>query len=133
MPINGEFLGFRSTWYAGAVKFAEVRSLTPEISIRVVTPPYFFATKLEAFNDRGRNDFLGSHDLEDLVAVVNGREELSDEVQNSSKNVRKFIADSVRRLMADRRFIDSLPGHLMPEADRTTIVLRRLQKLANAG
>jgi hypothetical protein len=36
----------------------------------MVSPVYFCASKLEAFGDRGKNDYLGSRDLEDLIAVV---------------------------------------------------------------
>jgi len=38
--------------------------------VRVITPVYFLATKLEAFRGRDRNDYRGSHDLEDVVAIV---------------------------------------------------------------
>jgi len=41
--------------------------------IRVVTAPYFFATKIEAFKDRRRRDFWASHDLEDLIFLIDGR------------------------------------------------------------
>lgn len=129
MPINGDILGFRNTWYPSAVESAEVRRLTENISIRVVTPVYFIATKLEAFNNRGKNDILGSHDLEDLIAVVNGREELPSEIRRGPPDVRSFIAENLRRFLADRRFIDSIPGHLMPDVDRTELVTERLREL----
>jgi hypothetical protein len=35
----------------------------------------FVATKLEAFASRGGGDFLTSHDLEDVLNIVDGREE----------------------------------------------------------
>jgi hypothetical protein len=35
--------------------------------------PVFLATKLEAFDGRGQGDFLFSHDLGDLLAVVDGQ------------------------------------------------------------
>lgn len=41
--------------------------------------PYFCATKLEAFGGRGKNDYLASHDLEDLITVVDGRPELLED------------------------------------------------------
>jgi hypothetical protein len=52
------------------------RKLSNDLEIRVVTAPYFIATKLEAYKGRGKGDFVGSHDLEDLVSVVDGRENL---------------------------------------------------------
>jgi hypothetical protein len=36
----------------------------------------FVATKFEAFHGRGNNDHLASHDLEDIITVVDGRPEL---------------------------------------------------------
>ena len=39
----------------------------------MVTAPYFMATKIEAFYGRGGDDFLGSHDMEDIITVIDGR------------------------------------------------------------
>ena len=49
----------------------------------MVTAPVFLATKLEAFRGRGQGDFLFSHDLEDLMAVVDGRAALVEECRLS--------------------------------------------------
>src|SRR5439155_22920310 len=45
-------------------------ALRDDLSIRLVTAPYFIATKYEAFIGRGRGDYLASHDFEDLMAVI---------------------------------------------------------------
>ncbi len=58
--------------------------LSADLKIRVVMAPYFIATKLEAFKGRGKGDFFGSHDLEDLVAVVDGRDTLVTEIRAES-------------------------------------------------
>lgn len=50
------------------------------------------ATKLEAFGGRGRGDFLGSHDLEDILTVFDGRAELPGEIAQAPANVRDHIA-----------------------------------------
>ncbi len=47
-----------------------------DLRVRVVAAPYFCATKLETFRDRGKGDYLASHDLEDPITVVEGRPEL---------------------------------------------------------
>jgi predicted nucleotidyltransferase len=46
------------------------------VSIRVVSPVYLMATKLEAFGDRGKDDCLSSRDFEDIALLVDSREEL---------------------------------------------------------
>ena len=130
MPIDG-FLGFRNSWYRGAVETAVPYELEPGVSIRVVTPPYFLATKLEAFSGRGNRDFLESRDIEDMIAVVNGREELLDEIKNAPDDVRTFIANYFTDLLSQRAFTDALPGHLNPDSSRISIVLDRLQQISN--
>jgi hypothetical protein len=43
------------------------------------------ATKIEAFNGRGHEDFLGSRDFGDMISLIDGREELVAEVQRSER------------------------------------------------
>ena len=43
---------------------AQETELQAGLRIRVVTAPYFLATKLEAFRGRKRGDYANSHDLE---------------------------------------------------------------------
>lgn len=127
MPVQAAFLGFNSKWYAGAVESAQQHKITDKLSIKAVSPPYFLATKLEAFTDRGKGDYLGSRDLEDIITVVNGREELLTEIENAQDAVRSYVATEVRALLDQRGFVDSLPGHLNPDTGRISIVRRRLE------
>ncbi len=73
MPLDETILGFSNTWYRPAMDHAEERNLEKGLKIRLVAPVYFCASKLEAFAGRGKNDFHASRDLEDLIAVVDGR------------------------------------------------------------
>lgn len=49
MPIDEDILGFSNRWYRAAIKDADEFTLPGGISIRVVSPAYFIATKFEAF------------------------------------------------------------------------------------
>jgi hypothetical protein len=71
--------------------------------------------KLEAFKGRGNRDFLGSRDFGDIIALVDGREELVDEVAQA-KDVRDYIAAEFADLQADPRFADGLFAALRPDA-----------------
>lgn len=95
---------------------AHTFQLTQELAIRVVTAPYFMATKLEAFAARGKGDYYSSHDLEDLITVVDGRQELLSELRERPPNLRSYIADSIGAMLRDARFLDVLPGFLLPDA-----------------
>lgn len=121
-----------NSWYETALRTAEIHLLNG-LEIKVVSAPCFLATKLEAFDGRGERDFTASHDLEDLVAVVDGREELAEEVALSKPELRDFLAMRFRQLLNDRKFIDALPGHLFHDPAsqaRLPLVLERLGRMA---
>jgi len=135
MPLDEDILGFSNRWYKAAMKSSTTRRLSVDLEIRMVTAPYFLATKLEAFKGRGNGDFLGSHDLEDVVSVVDGREALLLEVREETHELRTYIQAAIMSLLSSRSFIDALPGHLLPDAvsqSRISIVLRRLEDLASS-
>lgn len=88
MPLDEKILGFSNRWYKPALDSALAYELEPDLRIRVVTGVYFCATKLEAFAGRGKGDYQSSHDLEDLVAVMDGRAELIKEIQARPEDVR---------------------------------------------
>ena len=87
MPLDEKILGFMNTWYGPAMETADERELESGLKILMVSPVYFCASKLEAFGDRGKNDYAGSRDLEDLIAVVDGRAELVGEIQAARSEV----------------------------------------------
>jgi hypothetical protein len=58
---------------------------------------------------------LASHDLEDLIAVIDGRAELPGEIQASENAVRTYIGSEIKRLNGIQEFVDALPGHLPPD------------------
>jgi hypothetical protein len=115
VPLDPTILGFSSRWYPGALLAAEPMMLPSGLTLRVITAPYFVATKIEAFRGRGREDYFASHDLEDFIAVVDGRPALLEELEASPWELREFIAFAVRGLIAEPRFLDALPGYLLPD------------------
>jgi predicted nucleotidyltransferase len=110
MPMNDPGGSFKTRWFDLAVATAVPMQVHGE-TILVITAPCFIATKMEAFKDRGDNDFMVSHDIEDFLTVVDGRDRLLDEIQNAPKELRSFIAQAVAGFLAGGRFLDSLPGH----------------------
>jgi len=45
MPTDPNILGFSNPWYSGAIATATDQELEQDLIIRVVTPPYFCATR----------------------------------------------------------------------------------------
>ena len=46
---------------------------------------------MEAFKGRGRMDFQASHDLEDFIAVIEGRETLLHEIAESPGDLQVYL------------------------------------------
>jgi hypothetical protein len=135
MPTTEEVLGFANRWYIPALADAQTMQVA-ELQIRVITPVYFLATKLEAFRARGEGDVSGSHDLEDVITVIDGRSEIIEDVRSSPADVRVYLSAEFQRLLATRAFIDAIPGFLLPDAAnqaRVGVVVERLATLVSSG
>lgn len=135
MPTNETVLGFSNRWYAAALTHSEEISIE-DLLLRVVTAPYFIGTKLEAFRGRGRGDFYASRDLEDIIAVIDGRSSLAAEVARAPSDLRRYISGQIRGLLKSDEFISALPGHLPgDEASQARLpqVLRTLNSLGALG
>lgn len=113
MPDDETILGFSNRWYPQALRSATDRRLSTGATIRVVSPPYFLATKLEAWSGRGKNDLLGSRDIDDVFTLIRGRSELVDELRSVAAPVQAYVAQELRALLKHRAFdylLQSLAG-----------------------
>ncbi len=133
MPISGEILGFSNVWYGPALQNSETRAVAPELNIRLVTAPYFLATKIEAFRGRGNGDYLASHDLEDIITLIDGLKELLGEIVTAPAALRKFLADTFRDYLSTPAFVESISGHLLPDKasqGRLKLIVQRMTQIA---
>jgi predicted nucleotidyltransferase len=133
MPTQEEILGFTNLWYLEAMRTATDYELTNGIVIKLITAPVLVATKIEAFYGRGDGDYGRSHDIEDIVTLVDGRPELVREIAEGDVPLRRYLREEVDDLLADSSFVDTIPWHLPPdEANqaRVAIVIDRLRAIA---
>ncbi len=112
MPTNEASLGFANRWYASAYTTAQSYPLTGGITIKVIDAAHLLATKLEAFFSRGADDIYASHDLEDIVLLIDNRPELSFEIDSSPAEVKDFISTSCSKLLELAGAKEALEGHL---------------------
>ncbi len=116
MPTKPEILGFGNEWYQPALDRASAVELPSGKQIRMVTSPYFLATKLTAFDNRGKGDYVMSHDMEDIIAVLDGRPEVVSEVEQADDALRGHFTLRFAALLRDANFVTALPGHLPSDA-----------------
>ena len=111
MPMDEKILGFSNRWYKAAINEADNIKLASGKTIRLVSPTYFIATKFEAFNGRGAGEFF-SHDLEDIIFVMENRDNLILDLINSPKGLKQYFAEQAAALLNDD-FLNVLPGLLI--------------------
>jgi len=136
MPTAEGILGFHNRWYELAVDTAQPYLLPDGTRIKLVAAPVFVATKFEAFKGRGKGDYFLSHDLDDIVTIIDGRQTLVGEARESPAELIDYLGREFSALLADRNFIDALPGHLAPDASsqrRVTQLTARIRELAALG
>jgi hypothetical protein len=112
MPIDSRPLGMNSRWFREALESARPVALGQNVEAKVVTRPFFVATKLAAFQDRGHSDLYGSRDVEDIVTVVEGSGSIIEEIAKASPDLRRFIAKGFSNLIEHADFDEALFGHL---------------------
>jgi len=134
MPIDTQILGFGNKWYAPAMDNSESIKLPGGKTIRMVSAPYFLITKLEAFDGRGNGDYLLSHDIEDIISVLDGRLNIIEEVKESKRELKAELAKRFKNLLQDNRFSEAISGHMpADEASqaRLPMVLKVIDEIAS--
>ncbi len=124
-------VGGGNQWFAHAIEYAEEMELEGETVLRA-SAPIFIATKLEAWLSRGRTkagapDYF-HQDLEDIIAVIDGRSEVDDEWSAAPVDVLLFVRTMFADFVASGDFLNALPGHLGGDDGRGLIWLRRIKK-----
>lgn len=85
VPTGKHLGGIDNPWDALGIETAIETSLPDGETIRHVTAPVFLAQKWAAHHDRGADDPWGSHDLEDILALLASRPSLVAEVAKAPK------------------------------------------------
>ena len=100
LPLDATILGFSSEWFEEAWQHPQLITVE-ELTIETISLVYLIASKLAAFTNRGNQDFWMSHDLEDLITVIDGRENIGEEILHSKADVREYISKKLREYLSD--------------------------------
>jgi predicted nucleotidyltransferase len=130
MPTAEDILGFANKWYVEGYKYAMEHVINENYKINIFSPPYFLATKLEAFKDRGKNDGRWSADFEDIVHILNNRSKIWSEIVGAENNVKSYLLNEFKNL-AENKYIDEwISSHLgYGEQERTYHIIGSINEL----
>ncbi|MHC4057503.1 hypothetical protein LL067_08265 [Yersinia pseudotuberculosis] len=133
MPDDENILGFTNRWYRKAMETSTYFNLAPELSINLISPVYFIATKLEAYNGRGKGDPLESRDIEDILNLVDGRSELVNEISTAENDLKIYISQQIEVLIKLSDFDYAIQSHTYGDKAREDEIYERLEKIIEIG
>jgi predicted nucleotidyltransferase len=114
MPAEDSSIGISNKWYKPGFKYLQQIELPEGISINILPAPYFLATKLEAFKDRGGNDFYGSHDFEDIIYLLDNRTTIAEEILAADQDVKSYIKKELMDIKNHPQADEILAMHIHP-------------------
>lgn len=120
-------------WFASGFNKAITVRLE-DIEVQVLPLPYFLASKMDAFFDRGMEDLYASHDLEDIVYIFNYSMGLVEQILNAdSDEVKTYLVDSIKKILEDERIMNAMPGHLYFDGvdERMGIITGKMKTISN--
>ena len=132
MPTDEKVLGFSNAWFVGGLANAINHQLPNGTWIKVFAAPWFLAAKLQAYQGRGHGDVLMSNDIEDIVALLDGREELLEETKPAPAALRRFVSEQLAALLSFTAFHDVIQSTAQ-NAERESLIHERINKLIADG
>lgn len=119
-------------WFASGFAQKEIIEIEDQ-KIQILPLPYFLASKFSAFNDRGAIDPRTSHDLEDIVYVLDNRMDIVEKLAKVPDDVRSYLADQLQRILDDRVMQEAILGNLFYETreERYQRIIKCIKQIVN--
>lgn len=122
-PANRWYkIGFDYLWTAKA----------KEQEVKILSAPCFLATKFEAFNGRG-SDYRTSHDIEDIIYVLDNRIGIVEEIEKDDPRIANFIKEQLQNITSKNMMQEVLMAHIHPLMleERLPIVEEKITQILN--
>lgn len=111
MPSKKEILGFANIWYKNIKENSQKYQLPSGNEIFILKLPYFIATKIEAYHGREEKDFRLSHDIEDIIMILDGLMSF-DDILKAPDDVRTYLQKELKIFMKSDLFIEALSSSI---------------------
>lgn len=131
MPADDSSIGVSNIWYKPGFKYLQQIALEDGTRINILPSPYFLATKLEAFKDRGQNDFYGSHDFEDIIYLIDNRTTIVKEILTADDEIRQYIKEELTIIKSHKQADEILAMHIHPliREERFKMLMEKIEKI----
>ncbi len=124
MPTSSTVLGFTNKWYEEGFGKPMEKQLDKGVSIKLLEPVFFLASKMEAYKGRGGGDGRMSSDFEDMVYVLNNRNAIWDEIEKSPTHLRSYLKNEFQKISKEDFLYEWVSANLdYTEQKRTDFIV----------
>jgi len=134
MPTNDPSIGFSNMWYQEGFENSVDHKIDEQCIVKILDVPYFLATKIEAFKGRGKNDGRTSQDFEDIVFVLENRENIWQEINALEGDICTYLKNEFRELL-NNKFLDEWIGSHVERTSppATYVILDEIKKFVSGN
>ncbi len=112
MPTDEKVLGFSNVWYGPGIANARRTVLDSGVGIRIFSPAFFLASKIQALLNRGILDLRTSRDFEDVVFVVANNSLLLDQMRTDDREATAFVSTQIADLLRAQDIHEAIAAHV---------------------
>ena|ERR1700740_1163293 len=123
MPTDDLSIGFSNKWYPDGFNQAVDYVIDEWRTIKILSAPYFIATKFEAFKSRGKNNGRTSHDFEDIIYVLENRSSVWEEMKNVKEEVRNYLHSEFLNLLNNPNHLEWIDCHVERGSPPATYII----------
>jgi len=129
MPTNDASIGFTNKWYPDGFANAINHQIDEMLTVKILSAPYYIATKLEAHKSRGNNDGRTSHDFEDIIYVLENRATIWKEMNNAGESLKEYLQSEFLILLENPNLFEWIDAHVERGSPPATyFIMDALQK-----
>lgn len=101
--------------------------------INILSAPCYLATKFEAFKHRG-SDYRTSHDIEDIIYLIDNRTTIVEEVKKSDPRIHSFLKEEIQIIINQGLLTEVLSAHTHPllVEDRLPILEDKITQISES-
>jgi len=112
MPTDEAILGFSNQWFKKGFHETKNVVLPNGLQIKILNISFFIAAKIETFRGRGNSDFRISHDIEDIITVLDGQKSFDKFYSETNVEVKLFLKSEFKLFLESDLFAESIIAHL---------------------
>lgn len=104
-----------------------------DIKIKILSFPYFLATKFEAFQSRGFSDPRASKDFEDIAYLLDNVMDFPEKIRNSHKHVKEYIIERIKEVQTSKILQEGIMSQLayQTQKERMQIIMTKIAEVVN--